>query len=48
MLSRTAEALFWIGRYIERAEYTARYTNVHYHLPLGSDALEDHAATWRR
>lgn len=48
MLSRTAEALFWIGRYIERAEYTARYTNVHYHLLLGSDALEDHAATWRR
>ncbi|MDH5430009.1 MAG: alpha-E domain-containing protein, partial [Nitrospirota bacterium] len=32
MLSRTAESFFWIGRYIERAEYTARFVNVHYHL----------------
>ena len=48
MLSRTAEALFWIGRYMERAEYTARYTDVHYHLLLGSDNVEEHATTWHR
>jgi hypothetical protein len=23
MLSRTASALYWIGRYVERAEFTA-------------------------
>ena len=48
MLSRTAEALFWIGRYMERAEYTARFTDVHYDLLLGSDAFQDHEAIWRR
>jgi hypothetical protein len=32
MLSRTAESFFWIGRYVERAEYIARFVNVHYHL----------------
>ena len=31
MLSRTAEALFWIGRYAERAEDTARLLDVHFH-----------------
>ena len=31
MLSRTAEALFWIGRYVERAEDTARLLDVHIH-----------------
>jgi uncharacterized alpha-E superfamily protein len=24
MLSRTASALYWLGRYVERAEFTAR------------------------
>ena len=48
MLSRTAEALFWIGRYIERAEYVARYTDVHYHLLLSSDDPDEDAATWHR
>ncbi|MEX2254964.1 MAG: alpha-E domain-containing protein [Acidimicrobiia bacterium] len=32
MLSRIAESLYWIGRYIERAEGTARLLDVHYHL----------------
>ena len=45
MLSRTAEALFLIGRYIERAEYVARYTDVHYHLLLSSDDPDEDAAT---
>ena len=32
MLSRIAESLYWIGRYVERAEDTARLLDVHYHL----------------
>lgn len=39
MLSRIAESLFWIGRYIERADGTARILDVHLErlnqLPLG-------------
>ena len=34
MLSRLAESLYWIGRYMERAEDTARLLDVHYHLLL--------------
>lgn len=39
MLSRHAENLFWIGRYIERAEDTARLLDVTYHglLEAGSE-----------
>lgn len=48
MLSRTADALFWMGRYMERAEYTARFTNVHYHLLLGSDDPDEHSRVWQR
>ena len=36
MLSRVAEALFWVGRYVERAEDTARLLDVHFH-----EVLED-------
>jgi uncharacterized alpha-E superfamily protein len=32
MLNRNAESLFWIGRYMERAENHARLIDVHYHL----------------
>lgn len=32
MLNRNAEALFWVGRYMERAENHARLIDVHYHL----------------
>jgi len=32
MLSRIAESLFWIGRYCERADDTARLLDVHMHL----------------
>ena len=31
MLSRIAESLYWIGRYVERAEDTARILDVHLH-----------------
>jgi uncharacterized alpha-E superfamily protein len=34
MLSRTAEGLFWIGRYLERAEGLARVVDVAYHSRL--------------
>ena len=47
MLSRTAESYFWIARYTERAEYTARLINVHYQLLLESQTLQDQSAMWR-
>ncbi len=34
MLSRIADSLFWLGRYIERAEYTARILDVNYQMLL--------------
>lgn len=34
MLSRIAESLFWLARYIERAEATARILDVNYHMLL--------------
>ena len=43
MLSRIAESLFWIGRYVERAEDTARILDVQTQL-----ILEDPASTRRR
>lgn len=50
MLSRIAESFFWIGRYLERAESTARLLAEHHHLliedrsvaeDIGSAALLD-------
>ncbi len=32
MMGRTAEALFWIGRYSERTENHARLIDVYYHI----------------
>ncbi len=40
MLNRNAEALFWVGRYMERAENHARLIDVHYHLEEGHAAQE--------
>ena len=34
MLSRIADSLFWIGRYMERADNTARILYVNYHMLL--------------
>lgn len=45
MLSRLAESLYWVGRYTERAEDTARILDVHYHLVLEGPTL-DEAAVW--
>lgn len=46
MLSRHAENLLWIGRYVERAEDTARLLDVTYHglLEAGSERAE--AEVW--
>jgi len=38
VLSRIAESLYWVGRYIERAEDTARILDVHFHLLLEQPA----------
>ena len=34
MLSRVADNLYWMGRYLERAEHTARLIDVHLNLML--------------
>jgi uncharacterized alpha-E superfamily protein len=34
MLSRIAESMFWLARYMERAEYTARILDVNFHTLL--------------
>jgi uncharacterized alpha-E superfamily protein len=34
MLSRVADSLYWMGRYIERAENIARFLDVNWHLTL--------------
>ena len=41
MLSRIAEALFWIGRYLERADGTARILDVHLQLLLEDPWLDE-------
>jgi uncharacterized alpha-E superfamily protein len=46
VLSRIAESLYWIGRYVERAEDTARLLDVHYHLLL-EDRRADETAVCR-
>lgn len=46
MLSRIAESLFWIGRYVERAEATARILDVHLQL-LVEDPVLDRDVTCR-
>lgn len=44
MLSRHAESMFWLGRYVERAEYTTRMLDVTYHGLLESAAWESDRA----
>ncbi len=44
MLSRIAESLYWIGRYLERAEDTARILDVHLYLTV-EDPLSDPKAS---
>jgi uncharacterized alpha-E superfamily protein len=44
VLSRVAEALFWVGRYVERAEDTARMLDVQFHLMLEDPEVDEAAA----
>ena len=44
MLSRIAESLFWIGRYVERADGTARILDVHLQLLLEDPWIEEDIA----
>jgi uncharacterized alpha-E superfamily protein len=44
MLSRHAEDLYWLGRYVERAEDTARMLDVTYHNLLESPAVDETTA----
>lgn len=54
MLSRVAEELYWIGRYVERAEATARIVDVQYHAELEGafplarpeDEGDEHPSLW--
>lgn len=47
MLSRVADSLFWMSRYLERAEHTARVLGVQLNLMLerGADSENEH---WQR
>lgn len=42
MLSRVAEAVYWMARYIERAENVARFIDVNYNLTLGEGSTLGH------
>jgi uncharacterized alpha-E superfamily protein len=47
MLSRVADSLYWMSRYLERAEHTARVLGVHWNLML-EQPPEASTARWRR
>jgi uncharacterized alpha-E superfamily protein len=47
MLSRVAESLYWMSRYLERAEHTARVIKVQLNLMLERES-EDDDRHWRR
>ncbi len=47
MLSRTADHLFWMSRYTERAENTARLLDVNYQTSLLPQSTADAQAGWR-
>jgi uncharacterized alpha-E superfamily protein len=47
MLSRVAESLYWMSRYLERAEHTARVIKVQLNLMLERET-EDDDRHWRR
>ena len=40
MLSRVANNLYWMGRYMERADHLARYTNKIYFSSLDAPILK--------
>src|SRR3546814_7663003 len=44
MLSRIAESLFWIGRYIERSDGTARILDIHLQMLLEDPWIDEDTA----
>lgn len=46
MLSREAESLYWMGRYLERVEATARRFDVQYHSRLESESTSSATLPW--
>jgi uncharacterized alpha-E superfamily protein len=47
MLSRVADSLYWMSRYIQRADYTARLIDVNFNLML-DEAAPSSINRWRR
>ena len=47
MLSRTADHLYWMSRYIERAENTARLLDIAYQTTLQPQSAEESEQSWR-
>jgi uncharacterized alpha-E superfamily protein len=47
MLSRTADHLFWMARYMERAENTARMLDVNYQMSMLPQSAEETEKGWR-
>src|SRR4051812_46860129 len=41
MLSRVAQTIYWMNRYVERAENVARFVHVNLHLELDLPMLEE-------
>ena len=48
MLSRTADCLYWMARYTERAENTARMLDVNYQTSLLPQPSEYRDQSWRK
>lgn len=46
MLSRVAESLLWMSRYVERAENMARIIDVNFRLMLDAGVSGNHTAAW--
>lgn len=48
MLSRVANSIYWLGRYVERADYSARVLDVNSQLVLDSSGFneDDAASNW--
>lgn len=47
MLSRTADHLYWMARYVERAENTARLLDIAYQTTLQPQSAAEAEQTWR-
>jgi uncharacterized alpha-E superfamily protein len=47
MLSRVADSLYWMSRYLERAEHSARMLEVNYTMSLDPSSTSEEMR-WRR